>query len=120
MIFCAEIIFCLYFTHKMQISQFSRPCSHYDIMVTSYINDAKQKAINACLDYCSIALRYASTRPRSTHMSDMKDVFVISKPIYLITFVLFCFVLFCFVFFCFVLFFVFCFVFCFVVVVFCY
>ena len=29
--------FCLYFTHKMAISQFSWAHSHYDVIVTSYI-----------------------------------------------------------------------------------
>ena len=38
-IFYVKINFCLYFTHKMTISQFSRACLHYDVMVTSYISD---------------------------------------------------------------------------------
>ena len=37
-IFYAKINFCLYFTHKMAISQFSWARSHYDVIVTSYIN----------------------------------------------------------------------------------
>ena len=31
-------IFAYYFTHKMTISQFSWARSHYDVIVTSYIN----------------------------------------------------------------------------------
>ena len=37
-IFYVKIIFCLYFTHKMAISQFSWARSHYDVIVTSYIS----------------------------------------------------------------------------------
>ena len=37
-IFYVKINFCLYFTHKMAISQFSWARSHYDVIVTSYIN----------------------------------------------------------------------------------
>ena len=37
-IFYVKINFCLYFTHKMGISQFSWVRSQYDIIVTSYIN----------------------------------------------------------------------------------
>ena len=37
-IFYVKITFCQYFTHKMAISQFSWARSHYDVIVTSYIN----------------------------------------------------------------------------------
>ena len=37
-IFYVKINFCLYFTHEMVISQFSWARSHYDVIVTSYIN----------------------------------------------------------------------------------
>ena len=33
-----KINFCLYSTHKMTIFQFSRACSHFDVIVTSYID----------------------------------------------------------------------------------
>ena len=36
--FYVKINFCLYFTHKITIFQFSRACSHYDVIVRSYIN----------------------------------------------------------------------------------
>ena len=36
--FCLQINLCLYFTHKKTISQFTRACSHYDVIVRSYIN----------------------------------------------------------------------------------
>ena len=36
--FYIKINFYLHFTHKMTISQFLRACSHYDIIVRSYIN----------------------------------------------------------------------------------
>ena len=35
--FYGKINFSPYFTHKMTICQFSRACSHYDVIVTSYI-----------------------------------------------------------------------------------
>ena len=35
--FYAKINICLYFTHKMSISQFSMPCLPSDVIVTSYI-----------------------------------------------------------------------------------
>ena len=38
--------FSLYFTHKITISQFSRICSHYDVIVTSYIFDGTYFGIN--------------------------------------------------------------------------
>ena len=37
-IFYIKINFCLYFTHKMAISQFSWARSHYDVIVMSYMN----------------------------------------------------------------------------------
>ena len=37
-IFYVKIILFVYFTHKMAISQFSWARSHYDVIVTSYIN----------------------------------------------------------------------------------
>ena len=36
--FVSKKHFCLYFIHKTTISQFSRACSHYDVIVRSYIN----------------------------------------------------------------------------------
>ena len=36
--FYEKINVCLYFTHKIAISQFSWARSHYDVIVTSYIN----------------------------------------------------------------------------------
>ena len=33
--------FCLYFTHKVTIFQFSRACLHYDVIARSYINGWK-------------------------------------------------------------------------------
>ena len=36
--FYVKIKFCLYITHKITISQFSRVCSYYDVKVSSYIN----------------------------------------------------------------------------------
>ena len=36
--FYVKIIFCVYFTHKMTFSQFSRVYLHYDVIVRSYIN----------------------------------------------------------------------------------
>ena len=42
-IFYVNIHFCLYFTHKMTVSQFSRACSHYNVTVRSYIKGALDK-----------------------------------------------------------------------------
>ena len=44
--FYVKIHSCLYFTSKMIISQFSRACSHYDVIVRPYVNGWYSFGIN--------------------------------------------------------------------------